>query len=258
MKRTAASVLVAVAVCAPAGLPAQDAARHRDVFQRGLTIGTGVGSYAVRDEYLSRERYSGSLPSFRASWSRFHEHAGYRLGFGVRSSSAIRDHSVAAQVTHVSLDLDYLYPAGRPSLLGRSAHLFVGPTAGIFFYLNDQQIASDGLDLAISFAALVSTGITSDLVVPLNQRLRLAASARLDLLSAALRMVDVVESDESPGRILTPFSGTRASGRVAAQCRLVSGLSLEAGFGWELLRITPWDRLVSASDEVFVAFTLSL
>ena len=256
--RTSAVILAVVALGVPAGLAAQGPEPHRDVFPHGLTVGTGVGAYAVRDEYLSRETYTGALPSFRVSWSRFHEHAGYRLGFGVRSSSVIRNHGVAADITHVSLDLDYLYPAGRPSLLGRDAYLFVGPTAGFFVYLNDQRIASDGLDAAFSFAALLSAGLTADLLVPLSRRLQLAVATRVDLLSAALRMVDLVESDESPGRILTPFSGTRASARFGARYRVSGRLSLEVGYGAELLRVTPWDKLLAASDEMRVALTLGL
>jgi len=253
---TTAGILVVLTVCAPAVLRAQGAASHRDVFPRGLTVACGVGSYAVRDEYLTRERYSGSLPSFRASWSRFHEHAGFRLGFAVRSSDAIRSHAATTVVTHVSLDLDYLYPAGRPSIGGRRGYLFVGPAAGLFFYLNDQQIASQGLDVALSFAALASVGVASDLIVPLGSRVQLSASARVDVLSATLRMIDIVESDESPGRILTPFSGTRASARLTARFRLLPRLSLAAGYGAELLRITPWEKLQAASDEILVALTL--
>lgn len=258
MQRTTTSIVIALALGLPAGLKGQVPARHRDVFPRGLTVASGVGSYAVRDRYLSGDRYSGTLPSFRASWSRFHEHAGYRLGFSVRSSGAIRSHSVTTEVTHVSLDLDYLYPAGRPSVAGRRAYLFVGPTAGVFVYLNDQQIASEGLDVALSFVALASVGAASEIVVPLGPRFELGAAARLDLLSAALRMVDLVESDESPGRILTPFSGTRASGRLTARYRLLPRLSVEVGYGAELLRVTPWERLTSASDEILVALALRL
>jgi len=258
VRKTTILILAAAALLAAPDLAAQSATTHRTVFPRGLRLSTGIGGFAVRDEYLSRDEYSGSLPSLRATWSRFHERSGYRLGFDLRSSSDISSGDVSAQITEFALDLDYLYPAGRLSLGSRDAFLFVGPFSEFFLYFNKQDIASEGLNLAISFAGLVSAGVTSELVVPLSSRLDVSASARLALLSACLRIVDLMEDDESPFKFLTPLSGTRASAALRIRYRLLDRLSLDLGYEAQLLRITPWDRLKSASDNVVVAVAVGL
>lgn len=251
--------LAAAALLAAPAFAAQSAATHRTVFPQGLRLSTGVGSFAVRDEYLSREEYSGSLPSLRASWSRFHERSGYRLSAELRSAGGISSDAVSAQVTEFALDLDYLYPAGRVSLGSREGFFFVGPSSEIFLYFNKPNIASDGINIAFSFATLFSAGVTSELVVPVSSRLGVSASARLSLLSACLRMVDLEDDDEeSPLKLLTAVSGTRAGAALRVRYRLLGRLTLDIGYEALLLRITPWDRVVSASDNLVVAVGLGL
>jgi len=59
----------------------QDSMSHQTLFPSGISIEYGLGRYSVRDEYISKERYSGTLPDFRANWSRFHSKYGYNVVF---------------------------------------------------------------------------------------------------------------------------------------------------------------------------------
>ncbi|UCE06864.1 MAG: hypothetical protein JSW07_02150, partial [bacterium] len=45
----------------------QDSVNHQTIFPRGVAIDYGLGHSSVRDEYISKEKYSGALPYFAAS-----------------------------------------------------------------------------------------------------------------------------------------------------------------------------------------------
>ena len=62
---------------------------YKTVFPAGFFIGYGLGSYSVKDEYVSKQKYSGTLPGFNGAWVRFHDKNTYRLEFDYFNSSKI-------------------------------------------------------------------------------------------------------------------------------------------------------------------------
>jgi hypothetical protein len=216
-----------------------------------------VGPVALRDEYISTKRYAGSLPALTAEWARFHQRNGFRVEMDLATSSDVRNYSVATAVTEFALDLDFLYPAGSVFLGSRRAFFFLGPSAGVGVWVNDQQIASQGMEVALSFASLFSLGAVGDVVLPLTPRLSALGSLRLALFSAGIRMVDLMEDDEeSPLKLLGPLSASRAVGSLGLRYRAVDWASLGFGYEGRLLRLTPWDPLLSHRDHL--TFTLTL
>jgi len=236
---------------------AQERIPPRDVFPAGAILSWGVGPVSLRDEYISRERYSGPLPSLSLQWARFHEKSGFRMEMDLANSSRVKSHRVATAITEFALDLDVVYPAGAISLGSRQAYLFLGPTSGISLLVNDQQIASHGLEAAISFVSLFSLGATGDAVVPISSRLVALGSVRVALVSAGLRMVDLMaDSEESPFRLLGPWSATRAVASLGLRYQALDWCSLGVGYQTRLLRVTPWDPLASARDHLTFAVGL--
>ena len=251
-------LVIAVLFHYPNSLLAQQATARPTRFPSGITVKTGVGHYSVRDEYISTAKYSGTLPFVSASWARLRETGGYRIEIEQRNSAEIRNGSVSSTVTQFSLSLDYLYRVAAPSLFAKDAPIFLGPSVEFYFYGNEQNIASNGLDLVISFAALVSAGVNAGVVVPLGDRIHTTLSARSTVLSLGLRMVDLMEDDESPFKFLTLPSGANASASLGLRYYLLDRLSLEVAYESQLLRIRPWDRLLAASDNLTLGITLGV
>jgi hypothetical protein len=77
---------------------AQDTINYKTVFPAGIFVGYGLGSYSVKDEYISKEKYSGTLPYFNVEWVRFHDKNAYRLEFEYRNSSKISNNKISAKV----------------------------------------------------------------------------------------------------------------------------------------------------------------
>jgi hypothetical protein len=229
----------------------QSTPTHRDVFPSGASISWGLGPVSLQDEYISRETYSGSLPSFSAEWARFHERSGYRIGMDLASSSDVRSHEVSTAITEFALDLDILYPLGTLPVGSRKTFFFLGPSAGISVLVNDQQIASHGMEVALSFVGLFSLGIAGDVVLPVSSRLTALGSLRAAVLSAGLRMVDLMEDEEeSPLKLLAASSATRAVASLGFRYQALPWLSVGAGYQGRLYRVTPWNPLVSTRDHL--------
>jgi hypothetical protein len=244
----------------PSSLFAQAAPAENLWLQSGISLQVGVGRYSVRDEYISSEKYSGTLPSFTASWSRLRTRGGYRIGVEHRHSSEIRNNNISAAITQFSLDLDYLYRIATPSLFSRDAYLLLGPSTGFFMYFSELNIVYSELEIPYSFAVLVPLGVNSSLIWPMSERLQLAGSVRASVFSLGLRMIDIAEdADEvSPLRFLTVGSGTNASLGLGVRFFLMSRLSLEVGYELQVLRVRPWDSLLSASDNLLAGITVGL
>ena len=114
------------------------------------------------------------------------------------------------------------------------------------------------LELPYSFAMLIPLGVNSTVVLPFTDRLQVAASLRASLFSLGLRMIDLDEDvDEvSPVRFLTLPDGTNARLRLGVRYAFMDHLSVDFGYELQMLRIRPWDPLLSASDNLLAGFTV--
>jgi len=240
------------------GLNAQTEPGTHVPLPSGISIKAGLGRYSVRDEYFSAEKYSGTLPYFSAIWARLDERGGYRIGVEHRNSSDIRNNNISAGVTSFSLNLDYLYRVATLSLFSREAFLFLGPSTGFFMHFSELHIAFSELEIPYSFAILLPVGVNSTLVLPVTDRFQVAGSFRSSLFSLGLRMIDLDEDvdEESPVRFLTFPSGTNANLHFGLRYLLTDRLSLDLGYELQVLRIRPWDSLLSASNNLMAGFTV--
>ena len=234
---------------------AQDSLIHKTIFPGGITLEYGIGYYAVTDEYISKEKYSGTLPYYKAGWANQHENYIYHLGFEYRFSSEIRNNNVSADIYQFSLNQGFLYSLPEFSLFSKDVYAFLGPSTELFFYYNNQNIAVDGFDYAQSFAALFSLGISSELIYPVWSNFNVESSLAFSVLSLGLRIVDSEESDASPVKILTLISGTNVEFRLGARYYLFDNLSLKAAYLFNLTRISSWEPLLSASDNLVLTLT---
>lgn len=260
MRKLIARLVTALPLITPCGLLAQTPTPEDAWLNMGVSFQVGTGRYSVTDEYISSEKYSGTLPSFSASWSRLRTGGGYRIGVEHRYSADIRNNNISAAITQFSLDLDYLYRVAKPRLFSRDAHLFLGPSTGFYMYFSELNMAFSELEMPYSFAALLPLGVNSSLIWPLSERFQLAGSVRASLFSLGLRMIDLYEdTDEvSPLRFLTVGSGTNASLGLGVRYNLLKRLSLEIGYELQVLRIKPWDPLLTASDNLLAGITIGI
>ena len=170
----------------------------------------------------------------------------------------MRNNNISAGVTSFSLDLEHLYRVTTLRLFSRPAPLFLGPSTGVFLHLSELNIAFSELELPYSFAILLPLGVRSTLVLPVTNRIHLVGSLGASILSLGIRMFDVEEevNEQSPVRLLPLTSGTRGDLSLGVRYRMARRLSLDFGYDFRILRIRPWDPLLTASDNLLCGFSV--
>ncbi len=148
-----------------------------------------------------------------------------------------------------------LYPLPEFSLFSKEAYAYVGPSTEVFVYANKQNIAVSGFDYAQSLAMLLSLGVESEVIVPISSGLQAEGSLGLSVLSLGFRMVDMEEEDVSPAKLLTVLSGTNGSMRLGVRYYVFDNLSAKLSYRLHVTRISSWDPLLSAGDNLHVSLT---
>jgi hypothetical protein len=226
------------------------------VYPEGVSIRYGLGMYAFKDEYISGEKYSGSMPTFTVQWVRAHPKAVYRLALAYRGSDEITNHNVSTAVTHFTLSQGFLYPLKSISLFRKPLYAWRGPSTAIFFFNNDPDIAVSGFDYAQSVAALISVGLNADLIYPLTSRFQCESALRFTVLSMGLREIDAEETDDAPVKLLTLLNGLHVSFDLGCRFVLFKPFSVRAAYRFEFVRMGAWEPLLIASDNVLIDLTV--
>ena len=261
MRRSIAFLVVLVILIYTNDSFGQDSVEHRTLFPKGITVAYGLGNYAVCDEYVSQEKYAGTLPYFRIDRSHFHNIYGFRQKLEYRNSSQINNNNISANITEFSFYMDYLYPACKFKLFSIPVFTFIGPTANLFFYLNNPGYMEGSIHLNYSFVLMFSSGFTSEFIIPVKKGLQIENSVSLSLLSLGLRMPELIEpkdksdDSQSPAKLLSPLSGLNGTVNLGIRYYCCRFLSAKLNYRFHLLSIREWYPVLSSSDNLILALT---
>ena len=174
----------------------QDSINQRPIFPDGISLEYGIGSYAVTDEYISKEKYSGSLPYYSIEWANQHSDYVYHLKIDFRNSSEIKNYNVSTDIYQFTLNQGFSYALPKFTMFNKDAYLYLGPSTELFFYYNKQNIAVSGFDYSQSFALLISAGVSSQLFYKPWNDFNIEGSLDFSVLSLGFRMVDTEEESD--------------------------------------------------------------
>jgi hypothetical protein len=234
---------------------AQDSTGLQVLFGDGLTIQGGIGYLSIRDEYISPERYSGTIPCFAVNWSKLHETYGYRLLLEYGHTSDLKNYDVSTEVTQFLLGLGFLYPIGKTRLFSREIDFFLGPTEELFMYMRHQGYSA--YSEINAYAGLFSGGVRSEAFCFVVPRLQLRAALQTTLLSLGMKSTrEPSGSKTTSTKLLTPFGGFRLSGELQVVHRLGESLSAAVGYHFEMATISAWDFSITAEDEIIASISV--
>lgn len=233
-------------------LAGQSGSSEAVVYPGGISLQYGIGSYVLRDHYISPERYNGILPYYAIGWTRTHKRYIYKLSFAFSQSDDITNYNVSTQVLSFKLSQGFLYALKPLKLLKKDLGLWIGPTTDIFYYDNNPDIAASGFDFTNSYAALISLGFRSDAVYPISDRFSMKSSLQFSVLSIGMRTVDMVEDEQSGTLPLTLASGLNGSFDLGIRFDPLNWLSLGLSYRFELTRITAWEKVMSVSNSAVI------
>jgi hypothetical protein len=224
-------------------------------YPAGLSIVYGMGAFAIRDENISGRRYGGTLPFTDLSWARDHGRYIYRVGIELGQADDITNRSISSDITRFALRQAFLYPLAPRSFLGRDLSLFLGPATGLALLVNEQHLAVDALGFSTSVVGLLHLGLQVDALLPLSERLTAHGSLRSSVLSLGLRGVDDEIDDSSMVKPLTLLTGADTSLELGIRYHLSERFALRLAYRFQLLRVTAWNPVLAASDNLLGGLT---
>ncbi len=238
-------------------IKAQESAPFKDYFGNGLTLNTGVDLLAIKDEYISQERYTGYSPSFLFDWTKINNSSGFHLSFGIINSAKVTNYNVSANIIEAALDLAYVYRIGNLKIFNHNARFYLGPAPELFFHFRNQDIARGAIMDAYSAAFLFSAGARLDMIMPLSKKWQFEGNIYSSLLSLGGKLIDPRNTSASIMKILTAFTGLSYKLDLAVRYRLFNNISLKAGYRFGFVRISAWDFFISAKDNFNLSLTYS-
>jgi len=228
---------------------------YKTVFPSGISVGYGLGLLSVKDEFISKEKYSGTLPYLNIEWVRFHDKNAYRLEFEQRSSTSISNNNISAKVQQFVFSQDFSYPANSFSLFSNAVYACLGPSVQVYYYSINYNFVTPGTFITPkTYGVLLSIGINTEFIYQLSPKLSIEGFLRSNVLSLAGKDVDSeIYDDELPPGLLTVFTATKLDFDLSARYYLVDKISVCLGYRFDLARINKWDSYIAASDNIIMS-----
>lgn len=239
---------------------AQNIGPCADHLLNAISLTFGYGHHAVKDEFISQEKYSGNSVSFSIDWTKFHSSYHFHLWFYFINAATIENYNVSAKMTTSNLALAYLYPIGKTMIFDKPLYISVGPVTELSLYYRIQNIARGGTAIfdAYSVATLISLSGSLNVIYPVHQRFRLEAFLQSSLISIGGKYIDPRDKNNSPVKILTFIKGQDLKFNISVRYHVSKRLSLKGGYRFNLFRITAWDYLIVVSDNAYLSIMVAL
>lgn len=214
-----------------------------------------MGLYSVKDEYISTEKYSGTLPYVNLEWVWFHHKGAYRLEFEYQNSSNISNNNISARVMQLVFNQDFIYPVGRFQLFSKSVYAYLGPSAQFFFYDIDYNFAQPGTFISPNtFGIIGSLGANSEFICPVNKKLRIEGLLRSNLISFSGKKIDEYKYTDDPSpTLLSVITATKIDCDISVRYHFAKRISTSVGYEFDLLRIHKWDPYIAAGNSLIIS-----
>jgi hypothetical protein len=260
MKTRTNTIISSLAVLLALQSPAQDTINHKIDYPSGIFLGYGQGAYAVKDEYISQEKYSGTIPYYTVEWIRFKNKNGYRLAYEYWNSTNISNNNISANAQQFNFNQDFFYPVGNFSLFSKDVYAYLGPSAQLFYYEIYYRFVTPGTFISpTTYGLLGSLGINTEFICHLGNKLKVECFLRSNLVSITHKKIDkdVYANDPSPA-LLTLFTANRFDFDLSLRYYLLNRISLALGYKFDLSRINKWDPYIAASNNIIVSLNVRI
>ena len=217
----------------------------------GIFVQGGLGYLALRDEFISKEKYSGPLSYFECGWLKSHDSSAVRFGLEYRNSSTIKNNNITANVIQVGANLDYLYFVGKFQIITHDIFAFLGPSMEMYYYDRTENIAGGSSNVYNSYARYYSLSLNSTFILPIGPYFSAEGSGMLNLIGWGEQSF-ISQNNSNRIKLISIFSGIRGYANILLRYYVSDAFLLKAGYRFEICQSTSWNYLLSASDNLIV------
>ncbi|MCD4698422.1 MAG: hypothetical protein K8S16_19525 [Bacteroidales bacterium] len=222
----------------------------------GITIEYGIGPSAIVDNYISQERYTGTLPYIGIWYGRFHEKSAYQLGLSFQRDSDFKNHAITADFSRVSLNYDLFYSVREMNIFNKPATLYLGPSAEYFEYELYNTFASKYK--TFSELIMVSMGMNCSLHYKLSDRFSTNFFLRTNILGATFKTHDDRKYNDENAKFQSLFSANNITGDILVKYKILKFLSAGVKFKGQLTKSTGWDESRTFTNSVLLSVTFHI
>ncbi|MFZ4620154.1 MAG: hypothetical protein ACOYNS_06335 [Bacteroidota bacterium] len=244
------SIIVICVILLPAAVRAQESTARTY-----LALYGGTGSLAVKDEFISLRKYSGTFSTFGAEWGTKQDSVKNSFGIEYQHGSNVRNNNSGAEVFHMRMIFDHQSFLKKISVFGNDADWYVGPAGIMAMHIRSQQVAlkdemySDYMSFFLENSIAVSTSV----IMPMGGSWVINAGATMDVVTIGLRMIDNTKTEKDQMvKILFPWSNLNGRCDLGVEYRLSDDLSVSGKYMFQFVRNTAWNDLFIAVDNAVV------
>ena len=239
---------------------AQDTIDTPAIYPAGIFISYGIGPYSVRDDYISKERYSGLLPYYNVEWVHFKKKNGYRLQFEYRITQDISNNNISADAQQFSFNQDFIYSIGNFPLFSSPVYAYLGPSVQAFYYEIQYRFADPGTFISpVTNGVIGSLGVNAALVYKVNRKFLAEAFLRSNLISVTGKKInDDEHPNESNPALLTMVTATKLDLELSFRYYMLERLSVSLGYKFDLSRINKWDPYSAVSNSLIIGLNVRI
>ena len=206
----------------------------------GLNVEYGIGRVALNDEYISAERYTGSLQYIGVWYGRLIDRKGWQLGITNQDGSDLTNHAIRAEFSRVSLNFDQFFQMKAFNLLAKPASWYFGPSVEYFEYELINQFSSN--HKVFSELIMVSMGINAMLEWELSNKLTLSAFVRSNVIGVNAKTHDERRHKDQNSILQTLVKANNLNGDLVVRYRMIKRISIGLKGKAQYTRSTGWEQ----------------
>ena len=253
MKR---NTLLVICIFLIVGVRAQDDInKQQQIYPGGLFIEYGFGKYAVKDEYISGQKYSGTLPYFSLNWSGYKNGRGYMLGIESRNSAEIFNNDVACEASQTTFKQDFFNLIGKLRLFNNDVYTYLGPSADILMYTLNYDFGTYNHVITESNGAIVSLGLNTQLIYYISDKFSAEGSLHISLASICSKAFQSYKHDEPDTKLILVPKATNSNIDIGFRFYIIKSLSAKIIYRSQISRIDDWDPMISSSNNLIFSIT---
>lgn len=226
------------------------AQEQKPVNQTGLIVEYGIGSSAITDEYISNERYTGTMPYIGFWYGRMKPTRGYQLGLTYQDGDDFENYSIRAEFSRVSLNFDQYYRMDQFQLFGKEAAWYFGPSVEYFEYELINRFSSN--HKSFSELIMVSMGINALLEWKFAKNFTAAVFLRSNVIGVNHKLHDESKYPDENSKLQTLFTANNLNGDLYVRYQPLRRLSIGLKGKAQYTRSTGWDKSISFTNSILL------